>query len=309
MKHSITRWSVAGWMFLVALGWSAAAEAGVGDFDDLALDANSSKYGPFTFVSEEPDPYGGAQTVIVGTFTSGNVRFTNRYAQSWGTATGFAYSNQTDTTTAGYANQYSAITGTGHGPGSDNYGVAFGYNSDLHASDPAELEQLPHFELPANSILQSAYVTNTTFTALTIRDGDEFGFSKPFGGDDGTRPDWFKLTVYATDAGGALLSNTVEFYLADYRSDSPDDDGYVDTWEFLDLSSLAGAKWVYFNLTSSDTGDNGMNTPGYFAIDDLQFVEVPEPASGALLALGAGLLAWRGRGFDKRLRALVQSKG
>jgi hypothetical protein len=83
----------------------------------------------------------------------------------------------------------------------------------------------------------------------------------------------------------------VEFYLADYRFADSQDDYVVDAWTLWDLSSLAGAQRVYFNLASTDVGENGMNTPSYFAIDDIQFMMVPEPSTWMLLALGAALLS------------------
>jgi hypothetical protein len=123
-----------------------------------------------------------------------------------------------------------------------------------------------------------------------MRDGDTF--AKKFGGDSGADPDWFKLSVYGTDAGGALLPQSVEFYLADFRGDN---DYIVDTWELLDLSSLAAAHQLYFNFSSSDVGDFGMNTPGTFAIDDIAYVLAPEPGSWLLLAVGIVGLAVRRR--------------
>jgi hypothetical protein len=50
-------------------------------------------------------------------------------------------------------------------------------------------------------------------------------------------------------------------------------------------------KSLEFSLNSSDAGVFGMNTPAYFALDDLNCV--PEPATMILLALGGILLRKR----------------
>ena len=62
---------------------------------------------------------------------------------------------------------------------------------------------------------------------------------------------------------------SVDFYLADFRSgDAPL--GYVvETWRNVNLTSLYSAQALSFTLTSSDNGAFGMNTPAYFAADDL----------------------------------------
>ena len=48
------------------------------------------------------------------------------------------------------------------------------------------------------------------------------------------------------------------------------------------------ARQLTFTLESSDNGPFGMNTPAYFALDNLTVVPVPEP--GALALFGGGLL-------------------
>ena len=290
MKHNRTKWICAA--ALAAAAWSVLAgraPADTVDFDDLTLAANSFWNGPDPAGTDEPDPFGQPLPVKVGSFTSRGVAFGNRHNLNFGSWSGFAYSNTTDNTTPGFSNQYSAITGMGHGPGNDIYGVAFGFDADLDPNDLSQLDRLPHFELPPGASLQSAYMTNTTFAALSMRDGD--AFAKKFGGPTGTDPDWFKLTAYGTDASDTLLGAVLEFYLADFRFADSQDDYIVDEWTLWDLSPLAGARRVYFNLFSTDIGDFGMNTPGFFAIDDIQFTMIPEPSTWMLLALGATLLS------------------
>jgi hypothetical protein len=264
----------------------AAAQAAVVDFEDLPLAANSHWNGPAANSSDEPDPFGGPLPVKAGTFTSGGVTFGNKFNPNWGNWSGFGYSNRTDNTTPGFGNQFSAFTGTGAGAGNDNYGVVFGYVDGLNPSDPIQFGQLPYLEFDSPVNLASAAITNMTYAALLMRDGDENGFAKKFGGESGNDPDWFKLTVYATDAAGNLSPSTVEFYLADFRGDSASD-YIVDQWVTLDLSVFQNVTKLHFNLESSDVSFGFMNTPGTFAIDNLTFNPVPEPGTFLLATLAA----------------------
>jgi len=65
-------------------------------------------------------------------------------------------------------------------------------------------------------------------------------------------------------------TDSVDFYLADFRFEDNTQDYIVDTWEMVDLSTLGKIDQLGFTLSSSDNGDWGMNTPGYFFIDELQ---------------------------------------
>ena len=58
------------------------------------------------------------------------------------------------------------------------------------------------------------------------------------------------------------------------------------------MAGLEGAVTLSFGLTSSDVGAFGMNTPAYFAIDNLHVV--PEPVTFMLLASG-GVVVLRRR--------------
>jgi hypothetical protein len=147
--------------------------------------------------------------------------------------------------------------------------------------------------------LAGAWFTNTTWAALSMRDGD--GFAKQFGGASGDDPDFLSLTISGFDAAG-LPTGAVEFLLADYRFADGSLDYIVDQWTWVDLGSLGAVKDVDFSIASSDTAFGFVNTPAYFAMDDL--VIVPEPHTGALLALGlAGLgITRRRRGSRCRSR-------
>ncbi|MHB1036431.1 MAG: DUF4465 domain-containing protein [Pirellulales bacterium] len=190
-----------------------------------------------------------------GQFASGGAIFKNNYNADWASWDGFAYSNQTDTTDPSWMNQYSAITGGGAN-GSATYAV--GYHSSFAAA--------PELVLPAGRSARTMMLTNTTRAYLSMATGD--GFAKKFGGAEGTDPDWFLLTISGTDAQDKP-AGTVDFYLADFRFENSADDYLLNTWRTADLSSLAGATKLRFSLASSDVGKFGINTPTYFALDDL----------------------------------------
>jgi len=244
------------------------AKAGSVDFEDLLL---------------QPDSYwNGSPENGNHTFTSRGFTFWNNFDNSWGVDvwSGFAYSNKKDTTTAGYQNQFSAITGSG-ADGSSNYAVAYW---------PLWAGMIPRIDVPENISLISAQVTNTTYAYLSMRDGDSF--AKKFGGSSGSDPDWFKLIIYGKDLAARVIG-TIEFYLADFRFDNNESDYILNTWTTVDLTPIGSARILEFALASSDTGPWGMNTPAYFALDNIVFEAqggdnqvIPEPSSAILLLIG-----------------------
>ncbi|MFY9152887.1 MAG: DUF4465 domain-containing protein [Prolixibacteraceae bacterium] len=185
-----------------------------------------------------------------GSFKSAGFTFSNSYNKAWGSWGGFAYSNVTDRTTAGYSNQFSAITGAGNN-GSANYAVCY----------PSAT-----VSFPVSGKVTGFYVTNSTYAYLSMKNGDSF--SKKFGGETGNDPDYFKLTIEALNTDGQAVDST-EFYLADFRFTNNSKDYLLNKWTWVDLSELKEAAKLRFKLSSSDNGNWGMNTPGYFCMDDL----------------------------------------
>ena len=225
---------------------TSTSHASVATFDGLALASNS-------FYAPE----------AATTFTSGEASFQHNFSDYGGGCcwNGFTYSNTTDTTTAGYGNQYSAITGVGV-DGSSNYGV----------SNPGFTPSRVDFG--AATMVDGAYFTNTTYAYLSMRDGD--GFAKQFDVDD-----YFTLTVSGLDNANSIIGS-LDISLADGTD-------ILSDWLWADLTSLGTVFALEFSLTSSDIGDFGMNTPAYFAIDSLTSVSaVPVPA--AVWLFGSGLL-------------------
>lgn len=193
-----------------------------------------------------------------GTFEDGGFVFPYGYKkeveyESWG---GFVWSTHRDTYTRGFTNEHSAITEFGN-KDSKVYCIAY-LNSFMADTDSITLSE--------ESEITGFYVTNTTYAYHSMNEGDDF--AKRFGGGSGSDPDFFKLVVEGIDS-SEKSTGTVSFYLADYRFDDNSKDYIVDDWEWVDLSSLGKVKKLKFSLSSSDEGEWGMNTPAYFAMDDL----------------------------------------
>lgn len=251
---------------LAVLLWlpAGAGAASVSTFDDLVL-------APESFFNGIAGPNQGEANP--STFTSGPATYKNEFTDFGGFDAwqGWSYSNTTDTTTPGFQNQYSAFTGGGLN--SANYGVAFtgGASSIVTFAQPTQLD--------------GGYFTNTTYAALSMLSGDSF--AKKFGGASGDDADWFLMTVTGKD-GSDSVTGTLDMYLADYRFTDNSLDYILDSWTFLDLSPLGAVSSLEFTLSSSDTGSFGMNTPAYFAMDDLSVAAVPVPS--AIWLFGSGLL-------------------
>lgn len=198
-------------------------------------------------------------------FMSGGLWFPNNYIAAWEYWEGFSVSNMQDTISPGWGNQYSAITAEGAN-NSENYAVAYA---------PSAVK----LELNNPTTFEGVFITNSVYAYLAMRDGDDI--TKKFGGPDGSDPDYFLLMISGTDADGNP-TDTVNFYLADFRSENPEEDYIVNDWMWVDLSSLQEVTVLSFYLKSSDTGDWGMNNPAYFCIDDLTTTAVTSSAGKSI---------------------------
>lgn len=244
---------------------STKAWSDVVNFDELSLASNSFY-----------DGYGSNATG--SPWTSIGVEFnTGVFTGGW------SYSNVVDTTTPGFTNQWAAFTGTDFS-GNGNYALANSFTANS-----------AFINLPTNHELESLRITNTTYAAISMRDGDSF--AKQFGGDSGDDPDFFRIIFNgftSLDATGTNLGS-VEFYLADYRFTNNSLDYIVGSWQDVSLASLTGARSIGIEFESSDVGEFGINTPAYFAIDNLQLNAVPEPGGLVFLSMAATLISLQRR--------------
>ncbi len=215
----------------------------ISNFEDLNLAENSF--------------WNGADET--GYFVSGRAVFDNAYESDWGSWSGWAYSNINDVETPGYSNQYAAYTGKGLdviASGGANYAISYPYTQSVIS-----------FIDEGNYSVKGIYITNSTYACLVMKNGD--GFAKKFGGINGDDPDWFMLTITGKHQGNE--TGTIDYYLADFRFDNNDEDYIIETWQYVELSSLGQVDTILFSLSSSDVGDWGMNTPAYFCADNLMF--------------------------------------
>jgi hypothetical protein len=174
---------------------------------------------------------------------------------------GAAISRWNDTTTAGYSNQCSAYysdpaTGKGGRNGSQTFSVVY-YSASTGANFPTFIE----FENSAENVIDHFYISNSTYAALSMKNGD--AYAKKFTYED---KDWFKLIITGANAAGTVVGK-VECYLSDFRTASSG--GILEGWHKVDLAPLGNVNRLTFHFESSDVGEWGMNTPAYVCIDDI----------------------------------------
>lgn len=237
----------------LALGAGLVLATGLSTQAQTTIDFESINLSPETYWNGS-EGFGG--------FVVDDAIFPNIYNTEWDYwESGFALSNITDDTQWGFDGQYIAQPFEG-AYSSENY--ALGQSGST-------------LEFFTEQRLDSIYVSNNVYAASIIKDGDgwvakQFGSTtNADGDDDGTNgEDWFMLRIIGYNEFGNK-TDSVDFYLADYRFADDAQDTIIDTWQKIELSSLGNVKSVQFNLSSSDTGEFGMNTPSYFVLDNVSY--------------------------------------
>ena len=209
-------------------------------------------------------------------FTTGGFSLNNNFDPTFKAWSGFSVSSKVDNTFGGndLSHEYGAYAplganGTGSG-GSATYGVA----DNFKQGDAL-------INLPSGATPYSIDITNSTYAAQSITQGDQFARAFHQG-------DYFELNILGFSGlnGTGTQVGDVPFFLADYRGSTL---LLVSNWTTVSLSSLGGAESLAFTLTSTDTGPFGINTPAFFAVDNIVGTTVvPEPSSVVLCVIGVG---------------------
>lgn len=197
-------------------------------------------------------------------YTEQGVTFNNVYdVQGQYMSAGFAVSKLHDKVTAGFNNKFS-VYGDGGAAGSTNFAVC--YYADYTTITTGVNDAYFSFGAGVEKKMLSVAVCNGTYAFLSVREGDNF--AKEFA--DG---DWFKVTFTGYNAAGTK-TNAVDYYLADYRNGK---NFVCSAWTNVDLSGLGTVNKVVVSMSSSDSGEWGMNTPSFVCLDNLKF-DLPDVA-------------------------------
>ena len=193
-------------------------------------------------------PSKGYLDSIQGGLISKGFTFENSYLGYF--SNGFAVSSIVNEDTEGYGNMYATYAGSG-ASSSKNY---------LLATNNAGVK------LPSTAQLVSMEITNSTYAALSMKNGDSF--AKKFSGKD---KDFFKVWVKGYASG--KVKDSLEVYLANFQFTDTTQNFIQKEWKTIDLSKFVAIDSLSFKLESKDIGQNGMNTPGYFTVDNIKFTK------------------------------------
>lgn len=135
----------------------------------------------------------------------------------------------------------------------DKYAVMYdGYNEGFFAYRHCGVA------LSQDDSICGLYLTLNAYTYKSIKCGDGFADAFDYG-------DYYYVTIRGFLNG--TQTDTVAYYLADYTSSTA---YVVDDWKWVNLQSLGTVDSLAFELTTSDVGQYGPNTPMYLCVDEIK---------------------------------------
>ena len=185
--------------------------------------------------------YGDGTYAWTDPATSLSSELSNDYADGFYWGGGIAISNyihNADLKTANYEKQLAVAASNG----SKNFAVACS-------------RAYFYFKDNSTHIIESMRISPTAYVLNTVKNGNDF--SKPLTGAS----DYY--SVIATGYVGDAVTGKVEIRLVD--------NGVIEEgWRNVSLASLGQVNRVEFTYDGSDKGAYGLNTPQYFAFDDVK---------------------------------------
>lgn len=199
----------------------------------------------FESILTAPETYwNGEDSTHIGGFADGHAFYANEYNTQFGFwGGGFAVSNKTDTTTDqaanGFEKMYNAIS-AGGADSSASYAIG-------QQGSVIKLTGIAAGKQP-----EGIYITNSNYAYLSMKWGDNF--ARQF-----TDSDWFEMEITGFK-NGLPADTTLTVSLAEGTD-------LLGDWLWVDLKPLGDVDSISFALESSDVGQFGMNTPGFFCLD------------------------------------------
>lgn len=181
---------------------------------------------------------------------SGSFRFgATAHMSTWWS--GYALSNENSREFNGLQDQFRVSAASGL-DGSKGFLVAYPMWDNVNKIEVTSSSQ--------GDIVKGVFVCNTSYVVNSIVKGDRF--SSVFG--DG---DYFKVIFKGTNADGE--TKTVEYYLADFRNQDNKEHYYIDSWQWVDLTSLGKVKYISLDFESNKRNQYGITVPAYICLDNL----------------------------------------
>ncbi len=209
------------------------------DFESLTVPAEG-------YYNGSTDHSGNVNSTEVFTYSENGANFSISYTLGDGYDywNGFAYSNQTDLTTANWDNYSAYASPAGGADGSSNYSIAYLF---YNVGDTVM------FTEPVN--INKISITNSVWAYHYMNGTDGVGTGTYEAGDSLT------LIIKGIIDENTYSEDSVIFYLADFTNANS---LIVNNWTEVNLNSLGSVNGLKFELFSSDDW-----TPAYFCLDNI----------------------------------------
>ena len=248
------------------------AQAAVITFEDVDLGGN--KYMP------TPQGSTGYYDWASGGMAYSSFSYTYDSTYDYTSWDGFKVSKDTDTTTHGYTNEHSAITGSGAG-GSSQYGIFYGTSTNMTVDEGVATTDMGLMSFGETVSISSIDITNTTYAYYEMAEGS--GMTPQMLGSEY----YMNVLIFGIDENGDF-SGVVSCSLGD-------PDKIANSWMTVDLTSLGDVAGLGFAFETNEYHDYsewgyGISTdyPIYFAFDNIAY-NIPEPSACAALFGGLAL--------------------